>query len=45
MFVLCNSEVEIIIVCIFFLVRYREDLENDDVSFKPEMSHQIFGDR
>uniref|UniRef100_A0A1B6D2L5 Histone acetyltransferase type B catalytic subunit n=1 Tax=Clastoptera arizonana TaxID=38151 RepID=A0A1B6D2L5_9HEMI len=28
----------------FKLVRNEEDLEDDTVSFKPEMSHQIFGD-
>lgn len=29
----------------FKLVRSVEDLEDDETSFKPEMSHQIFGDR
>lgn len=28
----------------FKLVRSVEDLENDDTTFKPEMSHQVFGD-
>ncbi|XP_054262590.1 histone acetyltransferase type B catalytic subunit [Macrosteles quadrilineatus] len=28
----------------FKLVRVEEDLEDDSISFKPEMSHQIFGD-
>lgn len=29
----------------FKLVRSVEDLENDEATFKPEMSHQVFGDR
>lgn len=29
----------------FKLVRSVEDLENDQNTFKPEMSHQVFGDR
>ncbi|XP_033337171.2 histone acetyltransferase 1 isoform X1 [Megalopta genalis] len=28
----------------FKLVRIMEDLENDETTFKPEMSHQVFGD-
>ncbi|XP_031831416.1 histone acetyltransferase 1 [Nomia melanderi] len=28
----------------FKLVRVMEDLENDETTFKPEMSHQVFGD-
>ncbi|CAK9809279.1 Histone acetyltransferase type B catalytic subunit [Anthophora plagiata] len=28
----------------FKLVRSVEDLENDDTTFKPELSHQVFGD-
>ncbi|XP_017891786.1 histone acetyltransferase type B catalytic subunit [Ceratina calcarata] len=28
----------------FKLVRFVEDLEDDDTTFKPEMSHQVFGD-
>ena len=29
----------------FKLVRFVDDLENDETIFKPEMSHQVFGDR
>lgn len=29
----------------FKLVRSVDDLENDETIFKPEMSHQVFGDR
>ena len=29
----------------FKLVRNVEDLENDETTFSPEMSHQVFGDR
>lgn len=29
----------------FKLVRSVDDLENDETTFKPEMSHQVFGDR
>ncbi|XP_003701894.1 histone acetyltransferase 1 isoform X2 [Megachile rotundata] len=28
----------------FKLVRYIEDIENDETTFKPDMSHQVFGD-
>lgn len=27
------------------LIRKEDDLEDDDTSFSPEMSHQVFGDR
>lgn len=27
------------------LIRKEEDIENEDTSFSPEMSHQVFGDR
>lgn len=29
----------------FKLVRRVQDLEDDSTTFKPEMSHQIFGDK
>lgn len=29
----------------FKMVRSVDDLENDEVTFRPEMSHQVFGDR
>lgn len=29
----------------FKLVRCAGDLDNDETTFKPEMSHQVFGDR
>lgn len=29
----------------FKLIRSFEDLENNETTFKPEMSHQVFGDR
>lgn len=27
------------------LIREAKDIEDDEISFEPEMSHQVFGDR
>lgn len=29
----------------FKLIRTEKDLDDDNTTFKPEMSHQVFGDR
>jgi len=34
-----------VIIFVFFPVRSPDDIEDDEVAFKPDMSHQVFGER